>query len=124
MYTSQVPILRIEAGKLDALSFSEEPEGPVPFWSFLPWVAVALGELAWESLIWINSKREGLFLNFNPKGLGSSNGLYCDGGVTDKPPIPIPCCSYNKTPIKLLDLKKKLKISELGRVKLNSKPST
>ena len=66
LYTSHVPILRSEAKKFEALSLS------------LLLLLLLLWVFWWESsLIWIKSKREGLFRRCKPSGLSSSSkGLY------------------------------------------------
>ena len=74
-YTSHVPIFRTDPGKFEALSLSQVPLG-----SFLHRVA-NLEAFSWESLIWIKSKRDGLFRRRKPSGLGSSKGLHIDGGI-------------------------------------------
>lgn len=79
--TSQFPIFKMDAGKLEALSLaSAVTEALAPFWSFLL-TACNLVLSSWESRIWIKSKRDGLFLRRNPSGLGSSRGLYKAGGI-------------------------------------------
>lgn len=86
--TSQDPILRSEPEKFDAFSLSVAPEVATPRVSFLltavefsAGVGATDEALFCDSLIWIKSKRDGLFLNLRPKGLGSSSGLYSGGGT-------------------------------------------
>lgn len=73
--TSQVPIFKTVAGKFEALSLESAVAAAEALWSFF------LESCCCESLIWIKSKREGLFFRRKPRGLGSSKGLYKDGEI-------------------------------------------
>lgn len=88
--TSQLPILNNMAGKLEAFILSLAFGAALAFVSFLlPWsvISVVFSKiellLLLESVIWIKSSNDGLFLRRKPKGLGSSSGLYCEGGTFD-----------------------------------------
>ena len=78
--TSQLPIFKIFAWKFEAFIRSPAVEA-LDFTSFFLVVSEVLlhtpncspADFAWESLIWIRSSRDGLFLSRRPNGLGSSS---------------------------------------------------